>query len=273
MSQLREYMEKKRAAGEKLLSIYLTAGFPTAAATLPLLETIAAAGADLIELGVPFSDPLADGPTIQNASQVALQNGMTVSGALELLGEFTGRNPIPTLLMGYANPFLHFGWEKLLDAAQRRGARGFIIPDLPPEESEDFCELARRRDLDLIFLVAPNSPPARVARIVRRAAGFIYAVSLTGVTGARAVLPPETKSFLQNLRSRTDRPILAGFGIAGPESARSIIPYCDGVIVGSAVIKTIQAQPDLSAAKTAVAELVAGLKAAISQQTQDDPHG
>ncbi len=263
MSSLRNFIEKKRNKGEKLLSIYLTAGFPTETATLQLLEMIAKAGADFIELGVPFSDPLADGPTIQNASQVALKNGMTLPKTLHLMKKFTEKNSTPVLLMGYANPFMHFGWKKLIAQAEQCGASGFIIPDLPPEESEQLCQMAKARGLDLIFLIAPNTPKERLALIERQTTAFIYAVSLTGVTGARDSLPDETKIFLQNLRESTDHPVLVGFGISNAATARSVAPYCDGVIVGSAVIREIAKNPDPQAARDAVGRLVKQIKHAI----------
>jgi len=263
MSSLRNFIDKKRNTGEKLLSIYLTAGFPTEAATVPLLKTIVKSGADFIELGVPFSDPLADGPTIQNASQVALQNGMTLSKTLRLLQEFTEKNSAPVLLMGYANPFLHFGWEKFLDHARQSGAGGLIIPDLPPEESEQLCQMANARGLDLIFLIAPNTPKERLTLIDRQTTAFIYAVSLTGVTGARDSLPEKSKIFLQNLRKTVSHPILTGFGISNAETARGVAPYCDGVIVGSAIIREIAKNPDPQAARDAVGKLVEQIKTAL----------
>ena len=263
VSLLRKTIAARLGCGDKLLSIYLTAGYPTPEATLPLLDAIVAAGADMVELGIPFSDPLADGPTIQNASQAALSAGMTLKGALRLLGEFRRAHETPAILMGYSNPFQHFGWELLLDKALQQGASGFIIPDLPPEESADLCKLVRGRGLDLIFLVAPNTPRVRIELINELAGGFIYAVTLTGITGAREKLPPETLRFLQDLRKISTHPILAGFGIANAETARRIAPYCDGVIVGSAVIHQIAAGKTLDESIRNVAALVSDIKAAL----------
>lgn len=263
-SNLRTYLDKKRRNGEKMLSIYLTTGFPTPEATLPLLNAIVDAGADLVELGIPFSDPLADGPTIQNAAQVALKNGTTLAKSLKMLADFTAAQSVPAILMGYSNPFMHYGWAKLMDDAKAAGAGGFIIPDLPPEESERICEMARKRDLDIIFLVAPNTPKSRIELVNSQSGGFVYAVSLTGVTGARDTLPPETRAFLERLRSQIVHPVLVGFGISNAETARAIAPYCDGVIVGSAVIRAIADAKNIDSAVANVRKLVGEIKSALA---------
>ena len=241
MSAVREMIARKRAGGGKVLSVFLTAGYPTPAATLPLLQTLAEAGVDLIELGVPFSDPLADGPTIQMASQKALAAGTTVAAVLEMLADFKRSSPVPVLLMGYANPFMQFGWEKLVQRAQAAGAAGFIIPDLPPEESREVDGKFAAAGLDLIHLVSPNTRAGRVAQIDAANRGFIYAVSVTGVTGSRRQVAESTLSFLQRLRQTVRAPVLVGFGISGPETARRLAAHCDGVIIGSAVIDVIEA--------------------------------
>ncbi|MBD3307094.1 tryptophan synthase subunit alpha, partial [candidate division KSB3 bacterium] len=196
MIALRQYLDRKRQRQEKLLSIYLTAGYPQPDATLPLLETLVAAGADMIELGIPFSDPLADGPTIQASSQQALTAGMTLRQTLGIVQDFTQAHALPLLLMGYANPFMQFGWQLLIDQAQTAGVAGFIIPDLPLEESQDVYERLEAAGIGLVFLVSPNTPPERVERITQLTNSFIYAVSVTGVTGERDQLPPATSEFL-----------------------------------------------------------------------------
>ena len=265
MTILEKYIGDKRAKGEKLLSVYLTAGFPTIETTLPMLETIAEAGADLIELGIPFSDPLADGPVIQNASRTALQNGITLSRALEMLHSLSQRCHVPSLLMGYANPFFQFGWEKLLDHVREAGASGLIVPDLPPEESTPLTDLLSQRELELIHLAAPNTLPERLKHIDNLGGAFIYAVSLTGVTGVRDKLPAETQIFLQRLRQTTQRPILAGFGISNPETARLLAPSCDGVIVGSAIIQCIDKSPDLKTAREKTRQFIKELKLSLRE--------
>jgi len=264
MSELRSYLENKIARGEKILSVYLTAGFPEPAATLPLLETLVEVGVDLIELGVPFSDPLADGPTIQAASQQALAAGTNMAMALEMLRKFRENYSVPVLLMGYANPFMQFGWEKLVQEAKSAGANGFIIPDLPPEESGDILAEMNRAGLDNIFLVSPNTPPERLRRIDSLTTAFIYAVSVTGVTGARETLPQQTADFLQSLRKRTRYPLLVGFGISNAKTAAEMSRYGDGVIIGSAVINRIAQSADLQSAQAAVFDFVREIKAALS---------
>jgi len=262
-STFSQYLAEKRAANRKIVSIYLTAGYPNLNATLPLLRSLVKGGAELIELGVPFSDPLADGPTIQAASQQALEAGITLKKTLELLREFRKESDVPVILMGYANPFYCYGWEKLcLDAAEA-GASGFIIPDLPPEESESLNHEALKNGLDLIYLISPNTPPSRVENIVKISRGFIYAVSLTGVTGARQNLPEETSIFLQRLKSQTDQPVLIGFGISNQQTAKSMAEYGDGVIIGSAVINTIRESRDLFTACSNVEAFVRSIRKAI----------
>lgn len=260
---LRSRLEKKLRNGRKLLSIYLTAGYPDITATGPLLESIASAGADLIELGVPFSDPLADGPTIQAASQQALAQGASVERALAQIQIFTASHDIPVLLMGYVNPFMQFGWRRLAETAAGAGACGFIIPDLPPEESVAVAAELRAHGLDLIHLVSPNTTLARIDFIDRLSRAFIYAVSVTGVTGVRAELPAATSEFLRQVSSRTSHPVLAGFGVSGPEAAVRLAACCDGVIIGSAVLQLIAAAPNPGEARELVRAFVAGVRSAL----------
>lgn len=264
MSRLRAILLQKRTAGEKVVSIFLTAGYPTLQATLPLLHAIADAGADMIELGVPFSDPQADGATIQEASYSALRNGTNLASVLETAAAFHRSAEIPLLLMGYANPFYQFGWEKLRDAAAAAGIKGLIIPDMPPEESADIRKILAPSALPLIYLVAPNTSYARILQIDQLTEAFIYAVSLSGVTGTRRALPESTTGFLQRLRRQVQNPVLVGFGISSGESAARLSPYCDGVIAGSAIIQRIAAAPDIDTACREVAELVHELKAGVN---------
>ncbi|MGH1365639.1 MAG: tryptophan synthase subunit alpha [Calditrichia bacterium] len=262
-STLSQYLMEKRAANRKIVSIYLTAGYPNLDATLPLLSSLVKGGAELIELGVPFSDPLADGPTIQAASQQALEAGITLEKTLDLLREFRKESDVPVILMGYANPFYRYGWEKLCADTVEAGASGFIIPDLPPEESELLDQEALKNGLDLIYLVSPNTPEARVNNVLKNSRGFIYAVSLTGVTGARQSLPEETGIFLKRLKRMTDLPVLIGFGISNTETAKAMAEYGDGVIIGSAVINTIRDSKDLPTACSNVESFVRSIREAI----------
>ncbi len=264
MTELRSLLQEKIQSGEKLLSIYLTAGFPDAEATLPLLQALAEGGADFIELGVPFSDPLADGPVIQAASTQALAAGMNVEKALQLCSRFTGEHELPVLLMGYANPFMKFGWQRLAEQAQQARVAGMIIPDLPPEESETVQETLRAAGISLVFLASPNTSEARIRLIDRLCDAFVYAVSVTGVTGARDSLPAQTTEFLQRLRSLTEHPVLVGFGVSSAATARSLVAHADGVIIGSSVIELIRTAPGLDAACERVHAFVREIKTAIS---------
>lgn len=243
---LQNYLLNRREKQHKLLSLFLTAGFPQLDATLPLLKLLDEAGADLIELGIPFSDPLADGPTIQRTSQIALQNGVTLKKVLAMAAAVKSNLRAPLILMGYYNPILQFGPEAFAQAAAKAGVQGLIIPDLPPEESLRLREIAGHLGMSLIYLVSPNTSPERLQLIDRLTTSFIYAVSITGVTGARANVADSAREFLQNLRSQVHHPILVGFGVSNAAEARVLSDFCDGVIVGSALLTQIE-QNDLTA--------------------------
>jgi len=196
------------------------------------------AGVDSFEIGIPFSDPLADGPTIQAATQLALENGITVKLCLEAVRELRSRGVHqPMLLMGYLNPLLAYGLESFVRDAKAAGADGFIIPDLPPEEADSFAALCAESGLALIFFLAPTSTEDRIRLVAERAAGFIYVVSLTGVTGARTDLPSGLTEFIARVRSKTSKPLVLGFGISTPEHARLMNGLVDGFIVGSALVR------------------------------------
>jgi tryptophan synthase alpha chain len=237
---------------------YFPLGYPTPETSLAVIEALARGGADLIEVGVPFSDPLADGPVIQKATQVALQQGMTVARALEAVAALRARGvSVPLVLMGYYNPLLAYGLPRLAAAAAQAGADGFIVPDLPPEEAAEMeAALAQQGGgLPLIRMVAPTTPPERAARVVQGARGFIYLVSVTGVTGARSQLPPGLAEFIARIRAHgTQVPLCVGFGIATPEQGRAVGQLADGIIVGSACVKAIGEAPDPVAAAEAFAQ-------------------
>jgi tryptophan synthase alpha chain len=217
---------------------YYPLGYPTPEASVDVIESLAKNGADLIEVGLPFSDPLADGPVIQRATQIALEQGMTLHRALAAVRELRARGvTIPLVLMGYFNPLLAYGLERIADEAAEAGADGFIVPDLPPEEAAEFE--AAIHPLPQIRMLAPTTPDERVRRVTRAAQGFLYLVSLTGVTGARAALPEGLPEFVARVRAHTSLPVCVGFGIATPEQARAVGKLADGVIVGSACVKTI----------------------------------
>jgi tryptophan synthase alpha chain len=225
---------------------YYPLGYPTKAASIDVIEALARGGADSIEVGVPFSDPLADGPVIQRATQIALQQGMTMALALEAIAALRGRGvTVPLILMGYYNPLLAFGLERLVSTAAAAGVNGFIVPDLPPEEAGDLeAALAAAPDtahMNLIRMLAPTTPSERASRITRDARGFLYLVSLSGVTGARSQLPPGLAEFVARVRTQAPPglPLCVGFGISTPEQARAVGQIADGVIVGSACVKTV----------------------------------
>jgi tryptophan synthase alpha chain len=232
-----------RAAGRAVLIPYIMAGYPDRETTVQLAVALAEAGAGVLEIGIPFSDPLADGATIQHAGQVALQQGMTLRGCLDLTRRIHDAIDTPLVLMGYYNPLLAFGLEQCCAQAREVGVSGLIIPDLPPEEAELLAEAARRHDLELIYLVTPTTPAARL-RAIASAAGrgaFLYCVSLSGVTGARQSLPPGLRAFLAQVRAVTPLPLAVGFGIATPEQAAEVASMADGVVVGSALIQRLAA--------------------------------
>jgi tryptophan synthase alpha chain len=217
---------------------YFPLGYPTIESSLDIIEALANNGADLIEVGLSFSDPLADGPVIQQATQVALQNGITLKKALACVVELRKRGvTIPLILMGYYNPILSFGLKNYIEAARTAGADGFIIPDLPPEEAGEFEALCG--DLPLIGMLAPTTPSERMAAIASRAKGFIYLVSVTGVTGARQQVSAGLEPLIKKVKSSTSTPVCVGFGIGIPEQAHQVASFADGVIVGSACVKAI----------------------------------
>ncbi len=217
---------------------YFPLGYPDLETSVNVIEALAKNGADLIEVGLSFSDPLADGPVIQQATQVALEKGITVKKSLEAVKELRQRGvTIPLILMGYYNPMLAYGLEKFIHDAREAGADGFIIPDLPLEEAEEFQSI--NGDMPLIQMLAPTSPDERMESIARNAKGFIYLVSVTGVTGERREISSDLGDLIQRVRAHTSAPVCVGFGIGTPEQAKQVGQLADGVIVGSACVKTI----------------------------------
>ncbi|MEN9935835.1 MAG: hypothetical protein RLZZ387_2414 [Chloroflexota bacterium] len=261
MSRIADTFARVRAEGRPALMPYLMTGFPERDSALELAPALEAAGADLFELGVPFSDPLADGATIQRASERALRNGIRLRDTLEQVAAMRERGVnVPLVLMGYYNPFLQYGIERLARDAAAAGADGLIIPDLPPEEAEATHAAIRAAGLDLIFFVAPTTPEERIAQIARLASGFIYCVSLTGVTGARTTLWEGLPDFLQRVRQHTDVPLVVGFGISTAEHVAQVGQVAAGAIVASALINTIDAAPPAERVERAAA-FVRGLRA------------
>ncbi len=217
---------------------YFPIGYPSYEASLEAIVAMAEVGVDGFEIGIPFSDPLADGPTNQAATQVALENGITVSDCLRAVRELRERGVRqPMLLMGYINPLLAYGAERFVQEASAAGADGLIVPDLPPEEAHIFAGACQQENMALVFFLAPTSNPERIALVAEEATGFIYCVSLTGVTGARSQLPPDLREFIGQVRAQTDKRLVLGFGISTPEQARMMNGLMDGFIVGSALVK------------------------------------
>jgi tryptophan synthase alpha chain len=217
---------------------YFPIGYPDYDSSLEALHAMSQLDVDGFEIGIPFSDPLADGPIIQAATQRALENGVTVRKCLEAVRTLRGRGVHqPMLMMGYVNPMLAYGAERFVQDARAAGVNGLIIPDLPPEEADQFVTLCRREGLALIFFLAPTSNAVRIDRVAEQATGFIYVVSLTGVTGVRTELPPDLRDYIARLRARTTVPMVLGFGISTPDHARMLKGLVDGFIVASALIR------------------------------------
>lgn len=220
---------------------FLTVGFPERESTLELVPALEAAGASLFELGMPFSDPLADGATVQRATEQALRNGVNLAYCLETVALLRERGVrAPLLLMGYYNPLLRYGLERACAALAQAGGDGWIVPDMPPEEAAMLASAAQANGLDLIMFVAPTTPAERIARIVARASGFIYCVALTGVTGARRDLGVGLGDLLALVRQHTELPLVVGFGISTPEHIAQVRSIADGAIVGSALISQLE---------------------------------
>jgi tryptophan synthase alpha chain len=244
VSRLRSMFARARAEGRIALMPFMTVGYPDLPASIELVKAMVAAGADAIELGIPFSDPLADGPTIQKASSQALRAGTRPSDVIDTVAALRRAGvEVPLILMGYCNTFLAQGEERFISASASAGADGLIIVDLPPEESDRTLATCRSHGLDLIFLLAPTSDDARIAEVTRRAGGFIYCVSVVGVTGARAELPKELPEFLRRLRAKTDLPLAVGFGISKRAHVEALRGLADAAIVASALIDIVEASP------------------------------
>jgi tryptophan synthase alpha chain len=249
---------KARRARRPVIVPYFVAGYPTPAETAGLVLAAAEAGADLIEIGLPFSDPLADGPVIQAASQKAIENGMTLRGALELAAIVRGRSPVPLVFMGYYNPLLRFGVDRFLGEMAASGVDGLIVPDMPFEESGEVREAARKHGVGLTFLVAPTTPEDRLSVIDAVTGDFLYCVSLTGVTGARKQLDAALPEYLARVRAHTAKPFVVGFGISEPGQVDQVVPPAAGVVVGSALVKAIGAASSEEDRILAVRNFVSG---------------
>lgn len=234
---LEAHLRELRDRGGKILAPYVTCGFPSPDAFPDLVAGIVDAGADLLEIGVPFSDPLMDGPVVQRASEIALAAEMRPATVLRTMGELDVG--VPFVLMTYVNPVLAMGWERFASEAAGAGASGVIVPDLPPEEAGPWVEAARGHDLATVFLTAPTTQRERVEAVARIGSGFVYCVSLLGVTGVREELSERARQVVGRVREATDLPALVGLGVSTPEQAAEVCSFADGVIVGSAILKAV----------------------------------
>ena len=239
MSKIRKHIENLNNDNRKVLSIYLTAGLPDENKFVDLAKYVLDAGADMMEIGIPFSDPLADGPVIQQSSQMALEQGITIEKAINAAGQITKETDKPIILMGYANPVIAFGKKEFAEAAIESNVSGVIIPDVPLEEYDDFFE-DKFNGLDTILLTTPTSSEERIKEIDNKSSGFLYCVSVTGTTGVRNSFQEDTIANLKKTYSTVEKnEMLIGFGISKPENIKTFSPFCDGVIIGSAVVKSV----------------------------------
>jgi len=251
-----------RASGELGIIAYITAGDPSLDATLKFVLALDEAGADVIELGIPFSDPLADGPTIQRASERALKAGTTLAGVLGLIPRIRQSSEVPLLLFGYYNPILQMGLEKFAAAASSVGADGALVTDLTPEESADYRRVLAAHHLDTVFLGAPTSTDDRLKKIAACSSGFLYLISRTGVTGEKDALPADLPALVRRARNVTQLPIAVGFGISQPVHVSVLGGLADAAVIGSALVSEIEKSKSVEAAAAALADRIRSLKAA-----------
>lgn len=238
LSSISEMFETAKSQNRAAFLPYFPIGYPTYDDSIEAIKAMSDAGVDGFEIGISFSDPIADGPTIQAATQVALENGITVKKCLEAVRTLREQGVTqPMLMMGYANPLVAYGTDKFVKDAKAAGADGLIVPDLPPEEASMFASICEQEGMALVFFLAPTSNAKRIEMTAKHATGFIYVVSLTGITGARTDLPEYLTGFIARLRENTDKPLVLGFGISTPEHAKQVSQLMDGFIVGSALVR------------------------------------
>ena len=270
MSRIQSTFARLQAAGRKALIPFITAGDPAPETTLPLLRALVEGGADIIELGVPFSDPMADGPTIQRASERALKNGMTLRRVLAIVREFrVADTETPLVLMGYANPIEAMGVAAFVAAAKEAGVDGVLVVDYPPEEAAEFARCMHAAELDPIFLLAPTSTEQRFADVAELGSGYLYYVSLKGVTGAGNLDFSEVARRIPLIRERVGLPVGVGFGIRDADSARRIAAVADAVVIGSRIIEEIESAP-ADQAPVRVAAFLRGIRSAIDATEHEE---
>lgn len=233
MNRIANFWKKEK----KALVPFITSGFPKKNSMPELVIALTDSGASMIEIGIPFSDPVADGPTIQASSQIALANGLGLKDILRQVEKIRAKTEVPLLLMGYYNPLLAYGLEKFAMGARSSGVDGLIVPDLPPEEGGELGQACRKANLSLVYLIAPTTPRERISKISSACSDFCYCVSLTGVTGERKKTSADLKDFLLSVRMKTKKPFVVGFGVSTPEQVATLAPLADGVVVGSALVR------------------------------------
>ena len=243
-SRIEKTFKRLKKHGKKAFIPYIMAGDPSLEKTKDIVFLFEECGADIIELGVPFSDPLADGPTIQRASEMALRNGVTLRKVISLVIDVRQKTQIPIVLMTYYNPVFKYRENDFIKDAKDAGVDGVIIPDLPPDEAKDFIKMSKKAGLNTVFLLAPTSTEDRIQKVIKSSSGFIYYVSITGITGANLSLDGSMEVLISKIKGYTDTPVAVGFGVSTAEDASAVAGVSDGVIIGSAIVKKVQESPD-----------------------------
>lgn len=265
MNRIQTTFEQLKTANKKALIPYITAGDPAPQGTVPLMHELVKAGADILELGIPFSDPMADGPAIQLAHERALAHNTSLKDVLAMVAEFRQQdNNTPVVLMGYLNPVEWMGYEAFAKAAAASGVDGVLLVDLPPEEAAEVSELFKQQNLDMIYLIAPTTTNERIATIGKVSRGYVYYVSLKGVTGSKALDVADVQQNLERIRKHIDIPVGVGFGISNGETAAAISEFADGVIVGTALINKLAANlDDLAQGRAQASQLLNSMRTAM----------
>jgi len=265
MSRIAQTFQRLKERGEKALVAYVTAGDPDLDKTLEIISGLKEAGVDILEIGVPFSDPTADGPVIQEAAQRALKKGTTLTGILEMIEVLRKSIDLPIVLFGYYNPIFAYGTERFADRAKAVGVDGLLVVDLPPEEALELRRETDQRGLDFISLIAPTTPEERARQIARQAQGFIYFISITGVTGTARPDSENVKRNIRRIKGYTDLPVVVGFGISTPGQAKEFAPLADGIVIGSAFVRLIDEHAESPDLVSRVSSLAREIKEAMKK--------